>query len=348
VSSGKQDEAYYQSMWETILANKVWQGELVNCRKDGSLYHEEMTITPLTNEQGEITHFVAVKQEITKRKQAEEALRENENKLAAILDSVDAFIYIKDCNYRYRYANQPARKLFGKALEDIIGKLDDVFFDDATTARLRENDRCVLELGERIAAENIYIHKNNAITRTYLTVKQPLRREDGAIYGLCGISTDISERKRMEEKLRDSDAFNVGVLNSLTSHIAVLDAQGVIVAVNNAWRRFAAENGLSKSSQEMLGINYLDACKNAFNQAYGDEANAAHDGITAVLKWGQETFHLVYPCHSPDQQRWFQMNVSPLQGLQGGVVVSHENITNRKLMENKLIVHILAQPEHSF
>ncbi|MDP3590149.1 MAG: PAS domain S-box protein [Methylobacter sp.] len=331
VNSGLQDDAYYQSMWETILANKVWQGELVNCRRDGSLYNEEMTITPLTNDQGEITHFVAVKQEITKRKQAEEALRESENKLAAILDSVEAFIYIKDCNYQYQYANQPTRQVLGKSLEDIIGKLDDVFFDEATTAKLRENDRRVLELGERITAENIYIHKNNAITRTYLTVKQPLRREDGSIYGLCGISTDISERKRMEENLRDSDAFNVSVLNSLTSHIAVLDARGVIVAANNAWQQFAAENGLSESShQVMLGINYLDACKNAFNQAYADEANAAHDGVMAVLSGEHETFQLEYPCHSPNQQRWFQMHVLPLQGLRRGVVVSHENITKRK------------------
>lgn len=67
VKSGQQDKAYYQLMWDTILANKSWCGELVNRRKDGSLYHEEMTITPLSNDQGKITQFVAVKQEITQR-----------------------------------------------------------------------------------------------------------------------------------------------------------------------------------------------------------------------------------------------------------------------------------------
>ena len=274
--------------------------------------------------------------EIQQRKTAEDALRESENKLTTILDSVEAFIYIKDCNYQYQYANQPVRQLFGKALEDIIGKLDDAFFDEATIAKLRENDRRVIELGERIATEEINTGKDNTITRAYLSVKQPLRREDGSIYGLCGISTDISERKQMEEKLRDSDAFNVSILNSLTSHIAVLDAQGIIVAVNNAWRQFAKENGLLESSQDMLGFNYLDECKNAFNQPYGDEANAAQTGIVAVLAGEQETFHLEYPCHSPNQQRWFHMNVSPLQGSRRGVVVSHENITERKAMEDEL------------
>jgi len=402
--------------------------------------------------------------EIQQRKTAEHALRESENKLATILDSVEAFIYIKDCNYQYQYANQPVQQVFGKALEDIIGKSDDAFFDEATTAKLRENDRRVLGLGERTAAENIYIHKDSAIARTYFTVKQPLRREDGSIYGLCGISTDITERKQMEEarkealsrlqkiagrvpgvvyqyrlrpdgsscfpfaseaihdiyrvspedvredgakvlailhpddydgigasiqqsaqnltpwrheyrvkfddgtvrwllgnalpereadgstlwhgfitditerkqmevKLRDSDAFNVSVINSLTSHIAVLDAQGVIVAANNAWRQFAQENGLLKSSQGMLGFNYLDACNNAFNQPYGDEASTVREGITAVLDGEREMFHLEYLCHSPNQQHWFYMNVLPLQGSCRGVVVSHKNITERKKAE---------------
>jgi PAS fold. len=65
--------------------------------------------------------------EIQQRKAAEHALRESENKLATILDSVEAFIYIKDCNYQYQYANQSVQQVFGKALEDIIGKSDDAF-----------------------------------------------------------------------------------------------------------------------------------------------------------------------------------------------------------------------------
>ena len=74
LSSGKQDQAFFQRLWETILAGKVWHGEMVNRRKDGTLYMEEMTITPMKDGQGEITHFIAVKQDITERKQMEEKL----------------------------------------------------------------------------------------------------------------------------------------------------------------------------------------------------------------------------------------------------------------------------------
>ena len=275
--------------------------------------------------------------EIEHRQAAEEALRESEHKLSTILDNVQAFIYIKDCNYQYQYVNQPVLQMFGKTLEDIIGKSDEVLFDEATTGKLHENDLRVIELGERTTSESSYTLKDKPVTRTFFTVKQPLSREDGSIYGLCGISTDISERKQMEEKLRDSNAFKVSILNSLTSHIAVLDAQGVIVAVNNAWRRFAKENGLLDVGQDMLGFNYLDVCKYAVNQACGDEANAALAGIMAVLSGEQEIFHLEYPCHSPTQQRWFHMKVSPLQGSRRGVVISHENITERKQAERVLI-----------
>jgi len=75
LNSGHQDEAFYEGMWQSILAGKVWHGELVNRRKDGSLFHEEMTITPVRDGNGEITHFVALKQDITSRKAAEESLK---------------------------------------------------------------------------------------------------------------------------------------------------------------------------------------------------------------------------------------------------------------------------------
>lgn len=71
VKSGQQDRAVYQQLWETILAGHVWRGELINRRKDGSCYAEEQTITPLRAVHGEITHFIAVKQDLTERKKVE-------------------------------------------------------------------------------------------------------------------------------------------------------------------------------------------------------------------------------------------------------------------------------------
>lgn len=75
LKSGKQNDEYYQDLWKTIIDGKVWRGELTNRRKDGSNYYEEMTITPVIQDDGQISHFIAIKQDVSKRKQAEEALR---------------------------------------------------------------------------------------------------------------------------------------------------------------------------------------------------------------------------------------------------------------------------------
>ncbi len=83
LKSGAHDQAFYHNLWETILAGRVWQGETVNRRKDGSLYTEDQTITPVQDERGDITHFIAIKQDITERKRLEDRLRQAQ-KLEAI------------------------------------------------------------------------------------------------------------------------------------------------------------------------------------------------------------------------------------------------------------------------
>jgi PAS domain S-box-containing protein len=75
VKSGKQDQEFYKRLWKTILDGKVWHGEIINRRKDGSFYVEEETITPLQDENGEIRHFISIKQDITKRKRSENIMK---------------------------------------------------------------------------------------------------------------------------------------------------------------------------------------------------------------------------------------------------------------------------------
>lgn len=135
------------------------------------------------------------------RRQASE-LRESEDKLSIILDSVEAYIYIKGTDYRYQYANRPVCELFGASLEAVVGKDDSAFFDEATARVLRGNDSRVIERGERVADEEVNTGRDGTVTRAFMSVKIPLRREDGEVYALCGISTDITQRKAMEDEIR--------------------------------------------------------------------------------------------------------------------------------------------------
>jgi diguanylate cyclase (GGDEF)-like protein len=119
-------------------------------------------------------------------------------------------------------------------------------------------------------------------------------------------------------------------LDSLSVHIAILDPEGQIVEVNDAWRRFALANGASSTSWQ--GYDYLRGSCGS-----GAEGHEPTTGIRAVLTGDLEEFSLEYPCHSPDELRWFELRATPVRDAAlRGAVVSHSPITERKLAEQRL------------
>jgi PAS domain S-box-containing protein len=147
---------------------------------------------------------------------------------------------------------------------------------------------------------------------------------------LFATARDITDRRQAEDALRESRDFAVSVLDSLDEHIAVLDEHGVITAVNQKWNRFAADNGNPDLGRTVaVGGNYFAACDLPPNDPESTSAAAAKAGIQSVLAGTAETFSMAYPCHSPLEQRWFEMRVSRLQSARPSVVVAHENITAR-------------------
>ena len=155
---------------------------------------------------------------------------------------------------------------------------------------------------------------------------------------------DLLELRTRE--LRQSEAFGRTVINSLSAHIAVLDESGVIVAVNEAWRRFARENG-GYSERVRIGANYFTACQSAIDSPENEFSTAALQGICAVMNRSQPSFSLEYPCHSATEQRWFCMNVLPLEEKRAWVVVAHENITERRKTEEELRVAMSKAQRHA-
>ena len=110
LKSGKQEEPFYKELWDTILAGKTWRGELSNKRKDGSFYSEEMAITPVITETGEITHFVAVKQDITERARAQMALKESEAHFRSLFDDSPISLWEQDYSEVKKYIDNIRKK----------------------------------------------------------------------------------------------------------------------------------------------------------------------------------------------------------------------------------------------
>ncbi len=130
--------------------------------------------------------------------------------------------------------------------------------------------------------------------------------------------------------LRASEAFSRTVLNSIPVHLCVLDDKGLIVSVNEAWQKFANSNGAP--CKIPVGISFQNMCMAACGRQ-GHVSPAAWAGIEAVLQKQLPFFSLEYSCNKSQEERWFRMSVFPMHEPSGGVVVAHENITERKMSE---------------
>lgn len=132
----------------------------------------------------------------------------------------------------------------------------------------------------------------------------------------------------------EPESFSVdqNALNSLNEHIAVIDREGKIVAVNEAWRQFACHNSLTGNVPNIgIDVNYLEICRTSIGEN-SEEAEAVYKGIKKVLDGAVPSFTIEYPCHSQFERRWFLLVATPLRNG-GGAVVAHLDITGRKLTE---------------
>jgi two-component sensor histidine kinase/PAS domain-containing protein len=123
-------------------------------------------------------------------------------------------------------------------------------------------------------------------------------------------------------------------LDALAAQIAILDPQGTIIAVNQAWERFGRAHDTPSFVRTGLGLNYLEVCRRAAAEV--SEAQDVLTGLEAVLQGRQASLTLEYPCHAPGQPRWFLLQATPLPSPHQGLVLAHIEITARKQAEDQL------------
>jgi PAS domain S-box-containing protein len=217
--------------------------------------------------------------------------------------------------------------------------------DFSATEEFREQHWCVNYGIHFYAGTPLITSDSHAIGTLCLLNAQPIEFGQDQMRVLRGFAQAVvgrlellgalgREQAARQEEARRSDDHQ-RTLDSLSAHIAIIDETGTIVAVNKAWRDFARANGVA-GQKYAEGANYLRTCDSAAG-AYSEEAAPFADGIRSVLSGQRDKFELEYPCHSPIEQRWFIGRVT--QFATDGpprAVVAHENITERKLAEEKL------------
>ncbi|MDE2348645.1 MAG: response regulator [Gammaproteobacteria bacterium] len=148
----------------------------------------------------------------------------------------------------------------------------------------------------------------------------------------------LEDERLAQSATRESHALNGAILDSMLSQIAVIDRDGRIIAVNEAWRRFGEEASPAQrgfQSNRDIGMNYLQVCRSGM--ADNDEyAARAYHGLKSLLGGESGSFTLEYPCDTPEGRRWVLMSASPLRVASGGAAISHLDITERRRLEEQL------------
>lgn len=145
----------------------------------------------------------------------------------------------------------------------------------------------------------------------------------------------VEGEARLEIRGERSGALSQTIVEGMPGNLAVVDRTGRILAVNRAWKEFAEANGAAEAPAVRTGSNYLEVCRRAAER--GDAtAERALRGIESVLQGECPEFVMEYPCHGPEERRWFAMSVVPLDGAANGAIISHQNVTARRVAEDAL------------
>jgi PAS domain S-box-containing protein len=283
---------------------------------DGSVIPVAMNLRRIRDGGGEIIGSVVSFRDITQQREAQQ----REHFQASLLDQVDSAVVMFGLDTKVQSWNRAASEIYGIEESEIVGRGVDEFIGQTSQANSLEGFQETIDSGSWKG--EVIVRRPDGSTRDVLVSRVLLRDPTGAPTGILGVGFDVTEQRRAAEEARRQGDLARGVLESVFFPVCVIDRDGVIRTVNRAWTEFAEENGGSPTASG-VGANYLAVARAAAK--VDADAEAAASGLTAVLDGTLAGFDMEYPCHGPDEERWFRMAVAPLTGI--GAVVTHWNTT---------------------
>jgi PAS domain S-box-containing protein len=196
-------------------------------RKDGSTFPVEVNITYVRLNRD---YIVAVVRDVTERRRTAEELQRTANLLRAVADGTTDAVFVKDRNGKYLLFNEAAARFVGKPVAEVLGKDDTALFDPDGARRVMDGDRRVMESGRAETIEEVVTAAG--VTRAFQSTKAPYRDGAGNVIGLVGIARDVTDRKRAEQALRDSEQRFRTFVDHATDAFLLHDDRGTILDVN--------------------------------------------------------------------------------------------------------------------
>ncbi|HUI41944.1 MAG TPA: PAS domain S-box protein, partial [Terriglobia bacterium] len=323
LKSGRQSQEVYEKLWKTILAGEAWHGEVFNRRKDGSIYREEMSITPVRDARGATTNFIAIKQDVTERRQAEEA----NAFLAAIVSSSEDAIIGKTLDGAIASWNLGAERLYGYKAEEMIGKpVSLLAASDGSDEVTRILER--VRQGERVAqSEAVRVRRDGSRVDVSLSVF-PIKNPSGEVTGAAAIARDITARKRAEEAQRKSAAEFKAAFEDAPIGMCLANLDNRLLRVNQALCQllgYSEQELLAKSWEELTHPDDLERSRRAADEMRSCGAPAAEFDKRYIHKGGNVI--------------WVRMKIAAVRDGRGepSYFITHvEDITERKRAEQAL------------
>ncbi len=220
--SGHTPPEEYKRMWETITAGDEWEGEFHNKRKNGELFWESASISPIRDELGTIIHYLAIKEDITERKQAQDALRASEERLRAVVSGTPIILFTLDTEGCFTLIQGQGLKILGLEQDALVGQSA---FEDYSPfiPDIHEPFRQALA-GEEVSS-------TQDLGGVVFDVRySPLKNKDDETVGVIGVASDITKQHRSQENLAASEArFRSLTESTLAGVYVIQDAQFVYV-----------------------------------------------------------------------------------------------------------------------
>lgn len=202
LQSGEMPKRIYEQLWETILDGKEWRGEFQNKKKNGELYWEDVIISPVIDDRGNIINFLAVKEDITKKKQIEKNLEHSENRYQQLVENISELVWELDSNGRYIYISPKCKDVYGLASEIIIGKTPFEFMPAGEAERVHHLFNEIQEMRNPfLRLENIAQHADGRLLNME-TTGFPFFDDAGNFQGYRGTAIDITERKQNQKAIQ--------------------------------------------------------------------------------------------------------------------------------------------------
>ncbi len=285
--------------------------------------------------------FIALARDITQRVQANQAMQEiSERYDLAVRGSSDG-IWDWDLLKDRAYLSERWYELLGYGPDDerphwkqwleLVHPEDQPAVQEALQRHLAQRE---------VFAVEMRLRGKDGQYGWFLSRGQAVWDAAGRPVRMAGSLTDIHARIAAERALRESEAFNRDVINSFKEHVAVLDAEGRVMSVNLAWRQWASGNPALHGNRDFVGKDYLALCGAGVVYSNEAEGAAAQAGIRAVMSGGKPSFSMEYVVDYPHDKGWFELNVVPLKSSNRGVLVIHQDITQRKHDQQE--IHRLA------